>query len=113
MKQVAILITIILMINLTNGMANTFTPAVALTPHVIKNAVAHGKKPKLKLKSTLALAPAEPQESIVIDDDVIFGRNRNRIEIIREHEEKLSDYVRWRLFLARQLALMKYKEKWA
>ena len=113
MKQVAVLVMIISMINLENGMASTLTPAVVPTPHAIKNAVGHGKKPKLKLRSTLALAPVSPEESLVIDDDIVLGRNRNRIEIIHEDKEQLSEHVRWRLFLARQLAMMKYRQKWA
>ena len=51
---------------------------------------------------------------LILDDETTFGRNRRSQEFgnIVEDDE-LSDYVKFRLWLARQLALAKYKEKWA
>jgi hypothetical protein len=50
---------------------------------------------------------------LIIDDEVTFGRNRRSAEFGKVVDEGLSDYVKFRLWLARQLALSKYKEKWA
>ena len=51
---------------------------------------------------------------LVIDDEVTFGRNRKSGDFGKVvHEDELSDHVKFRLWLARQLALAKYKEKWA
>jgi hypothetical protein len=51
---------------------------------------------------------------LIIDDEVTFGRNRKAGEFGKiVHEDDLSDHVKFRLWLARQLALAKYKEKWA
>ena len=112
MKQLVVLITIISMISLENGMASILTPAVAQMPHVIKNVRVHGKKPKLKLKSTLAIRPASSEDTLVVDDNIVFGRNRNKIALVTEDKKELSDYVKIRLMLARMKALDAYKEKW-
>jgi hypothetical protein len=42
-------------------------------------------------------------------DDVITSYRREDLNKI-EHEDGISEKVRWQLFLARQLALLKYKE---
>ena len=51
---------------------------------------------------------------LIIDDEVTFGRNRRSAEFGKVvDEDELSDYVKFRLWLARQRAMAKYKEKWA
>ena len=50
---------------------------------------------------------------LIIDDEVTFGRNLRSRDFGKVVEDELSDYVKFRLWLARQLALAKYKEKWA
>ena len=52
---------------------------------------------------------------LIIDDELTFGRNLKAREFgkIVDEDPELSDYVKFRLWLSRQLALMKYKEKWA
>ena len=94
------------MINLENGIASTLTPAVVPTVHVIKKDRVHGK-PKARLKSSLIILPPNPEE-FVVDDDITLARNRNRIEIIDEEEEELSDYVKIRLMIARMKAMKAY-----
>ena len=107
MKQVLVsAIIIAMMINQESGMANTLTPAVVPTPHVIKNARVHGK-PKARLKTSLRTIPYNPEE-MVVDDELVLGRNHNRIEIVDEKEEELSDYVKIRLMLARMKAMKAY-----
>ena len=51
---------------------------------------------------------------LILDDEITFGRNlkaRDFGKIVEDDE--LSDYVKFRLWLARQRAMAKYKEKWA
>jgi hypothetical protein len=47
-------------------------------------------------------------------DDIIYVGYR-RPELVKDNviDDDLSEEIKWRLFLARQLALLKYKEKWA
>jgi hypothetical protein len=45
----------------------------------------------------------------VQEEDLATGYRRRDLNKI-EHPEGLSEKIRWRLFLARQLALLKYKE---
>ena len=48
---------------------------------------------------------------LIIDDEVTFGRNRRSQEFGKlVEDDELSDYVKFRLWLARQTALAKYKE---
>ena len=47
---------------------------------------------------------------LIIDDEVTFGRNRRSAEFGKLVEDELSDYVKFRLWLARQIALAKYKQ---
>ena len=52
--------------------------------------------------------------NLIIDDGVTFGRNRRSAEYGKVvQSDELSDYVKFRLWLARQRAMAKYKEKWA
>ena len=51
---------------------------------------------------------------LILDDEITFGRNRRSQEFGKlVEDDELSDYVKFRLWLARQLAIAKYKEKWA
>ena len=45
---------------------------------------------------------------LIIDDEVTFGRNLRSRDFGKLVEEELSDYVKFRLWLARQLALRAY-----
>ena len=45
---------------------------------------------------------------LIIDDEVTYGRNRRSQEFGKIIEDELSDYVKFRLWLARQMALAKY-----
>ena len=51
------------------------------------------------------------ESDLIVDDEVTFGRNRKAGEFGKLiHEDELSDHVKFRLWLARQLALAKYRE---
>jgi len=47
---------------------------------------------------------------LIIDDELTFGRNLRSRDFGKLVEEELSDHVKFRLWLARQIALAKYKE---
>ena len=48
---------------------------------------------------------------LIIDDEVTYGRNRKAGEFGKlVEDDDLSDYVKFRLWLARQIALAKYRE---
>jgi hypothetical protein len=47
---------------------------------------------------------------LIIDDEVTFGRNRRSEEFGKIVEDELSDYVKFRLWLARQLAMRAYEK---
>jgi hypothetical protein len=47
---------------------------------------------------------------LIIDDEVTYGRNRRSAEFGQVVEEELSDYVKFRLWLARQLAMRAYEK---
>ena len=74
----------------------------------------------MQRKTHLKQTPSQPlfQQSkfdledsdLIIDDEVTFGRNRRSQEFGKLVEDELSDYVKFRLWLARQIALAKYKE---
>jgi len=111
MKRALMFLTIIaMMINQESGMANTLTPVAVQMRPAMKNVQAHGK-PKLRLKSSLVILPPNPEE-IVIDDDLVLARNRNRIELVEDEQEELSDYIKLRLALSRMKALEKYNKVW-
>jgi hypothetical protein len=66
--------------------------------------------------------PYQPQSNrsldddndIIVDDDITFGRNLKSRDFgkVVDEEFLLSDYVKFRLWLARQLALRKYDQVW-
>ena len=74
---------------------------------------------KTTRKTQLRSNPNDLENSdLILDDETTFGRNRRSAEFGRLVDEakaddtELSDHVKFRLWLARQLALAKYQEKW-
>jgi hypothetical protein len=49
--------------------------------------------------------------TVIDDDNVQVGYRRPQI-VTDTVEDDISDTIKWRLFLARQLALLKHGEKW-
>ena len=51
---------------------------------------------------------------LVVDDEVTFGRNLRARDFgkVVDEDPELSDRVKFRLWLARQLALKKHRETW-
>ena len=51
----------------------------------------------------------DSEDDVVQNDDLATGYRRRDLTRI-EHPDGISERVRWRLFLARQLAMLKYYE---
>lgn len=68
-----------------------------------KSQLKQTQKPLLQ-RSNLGLEDSD----LIIDDEVTFGRNLKARDFGKIVDEELSDYVKFRLWLARQLALMKF-----
>jgi hypothetical protein len=69
------------------------------------------KQPKSQLQP-LSKNELDDSDDIVVDDEITYGRNRKVDQFGKLVHEEFSDHVRFRLWLARQLAMMKYKEVW-
>ena len=67
---------------------------------------------KTTRKSLLRSNPKGLDDSdFEVDDEVTFGRNRQATKFGKVVEDdELSDHVKFRLWLARQIALAKYRE---
>ena len=101
-----------------NGKEIIGKPTVIVAPHrtAIQNAqgrvnILKLQKPKLFVGNphkVVIFADDYDTDFIEVDDIITSYRRRDLNKI--EHEDGISDYVRWRLFLARQLAMFKYKE---
>ena len=72
------------------------------------------RKTQLQLKQPLSNRDLDDNDNIVVDDEIVFGRNKkvNEFGKLIHDDIELSDHVRFRLWLARQLALKKYQETW-
>ena len=68
------------------------------------------------LKQTQSLLPQQSKfdlddSDLIIDDEVTFGRNRRSEQFGKlVQSDELSDYVKFRLWLARQLAMRAYEK---
>ncbi len=50
---------------------------------------------------------------VELEDSVHRGYNRPRVQDDNEDDpDYVPEHIRWKLFLARQAALIKYREKW-
>ena len=70
------------------------------------------RKTQLQLKQPLSNRDLDDNDNIVVDDEITFGRNKkvDQFGKIIHEDVELSDYVKFRLWLARQLALKKFNE---
>jgi len=69
---------------------------------------------KLTPKPLRQPSDLDEDDGFIIDDEVTFGRNlkaRDFGKVVHEDVE-LSDHVKFRLWLARHLAMKKYYEVW-
>lgn len=52
----------------------------------------------------------DTEYEVFLSEGIHRGYSRPKIEDQLEEDDELPEYIRWRLFLARQLALLKYKK---
>jgi hypothetical protein len=53
----------------------------------------------------------DDNDDLIINDEITFGRNRRSEEFGKiVEDDELSDYVKFRLWLARQLAMKKFDQ---
>jgi len=121
MRHLVVFTALITMIA-TTSLANTKSNDLAYDvqhPTATPNgpALAKSRIPKPKLfrsnphRKTYFLLIDDNDDVFVQDEDLATGYRRRDLNKI-EHEDGISEKVRWRLFLARQMALFKYREKW-
>jgi len=110
------LITTVVMTSLASTRSNA--SASAVQPQTVTQkgpALVRARIPKPKLFRTNPHRKAhfllidDNTDVFVQDEDLATGYRRRDLNKI-DHEDGISEYVRWRLFLARQLALLKYRE---
>lgn len=69
---------------------------------------------KQKPSQPLSNRDLEDSDDFEVNDEVTFGRNLRSHKFGRlVEDDDLSEHVKFRLWLARQLAMAKYREKWA
>lgn len=56
---------------------------------------------------------SDPYDTVDDEDYITSFRREWTLKKYTLKDDELPEHIRWRLFLARQLALLKYKEKWA
>jgi hypothetical protein len=113
-RWISIVTVMILMTSLANGKENTTKPTaiVVQQPTATKNAQGHAKHKRIvksKVQRAHPFGIDDNDDDFVQSEDIATGYRRRDLNKI-EHEDGISEYVRWRLFLARQLAMMKYRE---
>ncbi len=62
------------------------------------------------LTRVIVLSLEDDEYEVDIDDAIHRGYSRPKVEDNDLEEDDLPESIRWRLFLARQLALLKYRE---
>jgi hypothetical protein len=114
-RLVSIVTATLLTISLANGKENTTKPTAIVVPQLIATPDAQGHAKKIvkskvvNLKVHRYIAIDDDDDIFVQEDDLATGYRRRDLTKI-EHPDGISERVRWRLFLARQLAMMKYRE---
>jgi len=104
----------VLMINPASGNENIGKPIaiVAQVQTATPNVQGHAKHKRIvksKVQRAQPFGLDDSDDDVVQNDDLATGYRRRDLNKI-EHEDGVSEYVRWRLFLARQLAMMKYHQ---
>lgn len=108
--------TLIAILLITTSQASTSQSGEHYTAHnryavqpktVTLNAPARVKK---IVKSKVKHLTVDDSDVIVVDDDDLATGYRRRDLTKIEHPEGISEKIRWKLFLARQLALLKHRE---
>ena len=115
MKRLISIVTVMLLtISQANGKENTMSQtAISAQPQTVTQSaqvhVKHKRIVKSKIQRAIPFGIDDDNDDVVQNDDLQTGYRRRDLTKI-EHEDGISDRVRWRLFLARQLAMLKYRE---
>jgi hypothetical protein len=92
-------------------------PIVTQAKTVIQSVPVHVKSPRIPKFKVLRSNPYRYSKIVIddieieIDDEGLISPYRRRDLTKIHHDDGISDHVRWRLFLARQMALLKYRER--
>ena len=120
-----LLIIMIAMTSLTaNGTETIGKPKVIVVQHLtatqsgrVRVSVQRINKPKVFVGNPhkVTLFADDREDDFLEVDDIITAYRREDLQKIHtdttvDNPEGLSEYIQWRLFLARQMALMKYRE---
>ena len=109
--SLTLLTATVLISSLANGRENT-TISVARHPTATLSVPAHAKHKRVvksKVQRAIPFGLDDDDDDVVQNDDLATGYRRKDLYKI-EHPDGISERVRWRLFLARQLAMLKYYE---
>ncbi len=100
-----------------NELYGKHTSIVAPQKTVTQSARVHVKSQRIPKFKVLRSNPYRYSKIVIddldyeIDDEGLITPYRRRDLNKIEHDDDISENVRWRLFLARQMALLKYREK--
>ena len=99
-----------------NALYGNHIPIATPHPIAIRSGQAHVSTPRIPKFKVLRSNPHRYSRIVIddfdgeVDDEGLMSPYRRRDLNKIEHEDGISEKVRWRLFLARQLALMKHRE---
>lgn len=113
-RTIVLLMITAMLISLENGNESIGKPTAIVARHqtATPNALAHVKHKRVvksKVQRAIPFGLDDDEDDVVQNDDLATGYRRRDLTKI-EHEDGISERVRWKLFLARQLALLKYRE---
>jgi hypothetical protein len=101
-----------------NPLDGNYSPTAAQVSTVIPNVPARVSVPRIPRFKLLRANPYrlthiinDNSDDDYIDDDSLITSYRREDLTKLEHTEVLPEHIRWRLFLARQLALLKYNSQ--
>lgn len=123
-KSILLIIMIAMTSLAANGTETIGKPKVIVVQHLtatqsgrVRVSVQRINKPKVFVGNPhkVTLFADDREEDFLEVDDIITAYRREDLQKIHtdttvDNPDGLSEYIQWRLFLARQLALMKYRE---
>ena len=120
MKKLAVILMTTISLASMPAIGNELYGKRTLTATQLRTAIqsvpVHVKAPRIPKFKVLRSNPYRYSKITIddvdyeIDDEGLISPYRRRDLNKIEHEDGISDRVRWRLFLARQLALLKHRE---
>ena len=123
-NSILLIITIAMTSLTANGTETIGKPKVIVVQHLtatqsgrVRVSVQRINKPKVFVGNPhrITVFADDREDDFLEFDDIITTYRREDLQKIHtdvtpDNPEGLSDYIQWRLFLARQMALMKYRE---